>query len=401
MPRVVLVCCLATGCLLLAAPAAPAQPAVAAQPGPAPAVLLPADPAVTAASSADGPLPDPAAPGGGGPDRPAANASTPLNATASASLNATGAFGLGGGFGPGGGLGFFNPALLAIPTVSLAETWFPTQSVVGQPAHLGDLRTDLAASAPLYHDGGDVWALTLRTRNETFDTQAVLPHSTREFPGDLWAVTFGTTYAHTFDSGWVLGGSLNVGSASDQPFHSIHEITEGASAFLRVPSGDRDFWLFSINYSPTAEVAFPIPMVAYVYNPSNYLRVNIGLPAQVMYRPTEDLTLNFSYMLLRTVHAQASYRLCPWARAHVAFDWGNESYFLVDRPAVNDRLFYYDKRVSAGVLFALSKNLTLDVGGGYVFDRFYFEGAQYSDHINNELDVGAGAYLAVQARVRW
>jgi hypothetical protein len=142
-------------------------------------------------------------------------------------------------------------------------------------------------------------------------------------------------------------------------------------------------------------------MVAYIYNPSDSLRVNIGLPFQVMYRPTDDVTLNVSYMLLRTVHAQLAYRVSPWLRAHVGFDWGNESYFLADRANVNDRLFYYDKRASAGLLFNVTKNFTIDLSGGYVFDRFYFMGAQYSDKNGNELDVGAGPYLSLQGRLRW
>jgi hypothetical protein len=43
----------------------------------------------------------------------------------------------------------------------------------------------------------------------------------------------------------------------------------------------------------------------------------------------------------------------------------------------------------------------LDFSGGYVFDRFYFEGAKYSDNGFNRVDVGNGAFVAVRVGVRY
>jgi hypothetical protein len=74
---------------------------------------------------------------------------------------------------------------------------------------------------------------------------------------------------------------VNVGSASDHPFATIHEMDVGANAMLRVPEGQNNAWLFSLNYSPTSELAFPVPGVAFSYNPSPEFHANIGLPLQV------------------------------------------------------------------------------------------------------------------------
>jgi hypothetical protein len=301
----------------------------------------------------------------------------------------------------GGPFGGFDPRTLAQFRADYRATWFATEGVSGQSAHLGYVEQDLSLSVPLYHESGDILAVSLRARNETFSTDAVLPASNRRFPEDLWAISFGGTFAHTFDNGWIAGAGVSLGSPSDEPFHSIREVALGANAFLRIPVGERDAWLFGIAYSPTSEVNFPIPTVAYILNPSDDLRVNIGLPFQVMYRPVPEVQLDFSYMLLRTVHARATYRLCEPIRLHVGFDWGNESYFLADRTDRNDRLFYYDKRVSAGVQYIVTPNFSLDMLGGYDFDRFWFEGAQYSDHLTNEIAVGNGAFLSLQGRLRW
>ncbi len=120
-----------------------------------------------------------------------------------------------------------------------------------------------------------------------------------------------------------------------------------------------------------------------------------------MYRPVDDLTLDVSYMLLRTVHARATYRLASWMRLYTGYDLENEAYPLADRTNVRDRLFYYDQRLSAGLQFPLSTNASLDFSGGYTFDRFYFEGQKFNDRNNNRIDVGAGPYLGLQFRTRW
>ena len=147
-----------------------------------------------------------------------------------------------------------------------------------------------------------------------------------------------------------------MGSASNVPFRGWNEMTAGFNGFLRVPSGDRDAWLFTLSYSPTSELAFPIPGVAYLWQPSDQLRMNIGLPFLVWYRPFDDLTIDFSYMLIRTVHARVAYRVLPHLRIYTGFDWCNESWLLTDRPSYNDRFFYYDMQVNAGLQFLLGQH---------------------------------------------
>jgi hypothetical protein len=281
-------------------------------------------------------------------------------------------------------------------------TWFPDEEVRGQPTNLGYQQYDFSLAAPVMQDPFNEWSVNTHVRAEFFHTGAVLPQSGMPFPDELWNVRFGTTYRHLFENDWIAGVGASVGSASDKPFHSIEEMFFGINAFVRIPSGERNAWLFTLSYSPTNELNFPVPGVAYVWQPSDYFLANIGLPLMIFYRPTDDLTLDFSYMLIRTVHARATYRLAPPLRVHVAFDWANENYFLADRANVNDRFFYYDKRLTTGVQYILSPRASLDLSGGYVFDRFYFQGAQFSgDSHTDRIDVGNGAFVSLQFQMRW
>ena len=115
----------------------------------------------------------------------------------------------------------------------------------------------------------------------------------------------------------------------------------------------------------------------------------------------EDLTLQLNYALLTNVHAKALYRLAPAWRVYGGFDWNTENYFLAERLNDQDRFFYYDKRLTAGVQWVINHNADLDFSAGYDFDRFYFEGKQLSDSHNNRVDVGDGPFVGLKLQVKY
>jgi hypothetical protein len=88
---------------------------------------------------------------------------------------------------------------------------------------------------------------------------------------------------------------LRVGSPSDQPFGAFRDLTATLLGFVTIPS-DRDAWSFSLFYSPTSQLVFPIPGVAYVWRPSDQFQANLGIPFSLHYRPTETLTGNSGFI---------------------------------------------------------------------------------------------------------
>jgi hypothetical protein len=304
-----------------------------------------------------------------------------------------------GGFSP-----FLNPVVGHAPLrADYRVTWFPSEPVSGQSTNLGYVQQDFSLSFPIWQNGAtDEWSVLANLRSEIFHTHAILPDTRQPFPDDLWNIRFGTTYRHLFDNGWIAGGTVTVGSASDKPFHSIDELTAGVNAFLRVPQGEHNAWLFSLSYSPVSELPYPIPGVAYVWQPSEDFRANIGLPFQVMWRPMDDLTLDLSYMLLTTFHARATYRLCRPLRVYVAYATENEAYLLADRISSNDRFFNVDQRLTAGVQYSLSPRASIDLSSGYIFDHHFFEGKNITSGTSfNRIDVGDEPYVSLQFRLRW
>jgi hypothetical protein len=187
-----------------------------------------------------------------------------------------------GGSGRGGmGMGPMGAGWPGAGGPGYGATWYPSRPVSpsSSDAELGLLQQSFSVALPMWNDCGDVVIFSTGVRNSMFFTDAVLPDSHRPFPSELWNVNFGSLYSHRFNNGWMGGLGINFGSASDQPFHSINEMNLGFFSYLQVPvRNDRDAWRFSLMYSPVGNLNFPIPGVAYLWNPSDAFHASIGLP---------------------------------------------------------------------------------------------------------------------------
>lgn len=279
--------------------------------------------------------------------------------------------------------------------------WFPNVPVRGQATQFQMIGQDLSFTHPLWTDAVNALSLSGNARNRLAETDAVLPDTGQPYPENLWNVNLGLRYARQMGNRWMAGGGLSIGSASDHPFASIHEMNVGMNAMLRMPQGEHNAWILSLMYSPTSELTFPVPGVAFSYNPSPQFHANIGLPFLVTWRPTDDWQFQASYMLIHTIHLKALHRFAAWLSGFATYDWSNETYILLDRPEDNDRFFLYDQRVSMGLQASTAWHWMASVSAGYVFDRFMFEGTSFASRGFNRLNLGDGPFAAMNLGVRY
>jgi hypothetical protein len=284
---------------------------------------------------------------------------------------------------------------------SYRVTWMPSEDVIGQNTHLSVVRQDFRLLVPVWKDECSMLGLTTTVRNVINETDAILPDTHQAFPSTLWDVRFGLDYKHVFANGWTAGAAVSFGSASDKPFHTIDEMTASVSAFLRIPSGEHNAWIFSLMYSPTGEVPYPLPGIAYYWQPSDSFNAMIGVPFKLQWRPTEDWLLEASYVPILTVKAKVTYHVWGGVFLYASYDMGNESYFLADRQDVHDRFTYHDQRVTSGLKLDFGRHFLVDLYGGYAFDRYYFEGHSYSDTHQNRVDIGDGPFLGLMLEWRF
>jgi hypothetical protein len=303
--------------------------------------------------------------------------------------------GMGGGFGMGPGMGSGGGGPIRYKT-----SWFPTASLKNQTGNWGMVGQDFAFMAPIWMDSPNIVMLNGGVVNRLITTDAIMPDTGGKYPDNLWNATLGLMFVRKMEEGRMFTAGVNVGSASDRPFGSINEMNVSAMAMYRRPSGERNAWNFGVIYSPTGEIQFPIPMVSYFWNPSDHFQMNIGLPFSAVYRPDDRWTFEASFMPIHTISAKASYRLTEQLKIVGGYYCTNEAYSLYDRVDNHDRFFMYDQRVSLGLESPVCSWLTLELSGGYAFDRYSYCGQQWDSTQYNRVDIANGPFVILNASLR-
>jgi hypothetical protein len=282
-------------------------------------------------------------------------------------------------------------------------SWIPAQPVGGSSTDLSVLRQDLSVFAPIFREGSDTAAIGFGVHNGLYWTNAVLPDSHRPFPNTLWDIEAGLAYSHQWDNMWTTGVTVSAGSASDRPFVQGNVLVARLSVYNAFPAEGRNAWVVGLHYSPTSDFPYPQPIAFYYWQPSDDVQVGLGIPFFLRWHFLPEWTAEALWVPVRTVSARITWNPeeRPGFRVYGAFDWTNESYFLADRPEERDRFFYFEKRLSGGLQFDLPYRLRLDLSAGYVFDRFFFQGKQYSDRMHDRVNVGAGLFGSVQLRLQF
>ena len=110
----------------------------------------------------------------------------------------------------------------------------------------------------------------------------------------------------------LLAGVLfDIGSVSDKPFNSSQESLVFGTAFMPLPTSDRNTWFVGVHASTNSQVpcSIPIPGGGYLYNPSDDFQAIIRCPFSVVsWKPTRDWQLQYVYAFLTTMHARAVYQ---------------------------------------------------------------------------------------------
>lgn len=272
-------------------------------------------------------------------------------------------------------------------------TWYPSATVDGQGTELAIVRQSLDVDIPLWFRDGDAAMLSVGVDESHFSGQATLPDSQRPFPADLWIIDVGLKHMHEFDNGWSSMVMVDVGSPSDKPFHSTRELSYQVGGFMQIPAKNgRDSWTVGAVYSPSGSPAIPLPILSYNWHPSETFHMNIGLPFEMTWEPTEQWSFNLSYTPLLDVDALATYKFTDQLRVYGGYQYATDSYFLADREERKDRFFAIEQRLVVGVHQDLGKHFAIDLNAGYAFDRHFGEGDDQLD-LSDRVDLESGAFL--------
>jgi hypothetical protein len=269
----------------------------------------------------------------------------------------------------------------------LATSFAPNESVRGSDDSLAarSIASQVGFPVRIYPDG--ILLGTSSLKYTRLSTDAVLPRSGTSVPDELWDVRAGMFLTRELASGWKVGGLFNFGSASDQPFNSADELTLTSLGFLSVPAKNRDAWNFSLFYSPTSQLAFPIPGVAYLWRPSDELEAQIGLPASLTYAPSDSFSFRARYTPVTDVFVEARQAVAPDWSVFTRYQIVNETYFLADRSEREDRFFQFEQQVGAGLSRRLPAGFSFEIGAAYLFDRRFFHSSDFDLDSDDQIEV--------------
>jgi hypothetical protein len=287
----------------------------------------------------------------------------------------------------------------AAAPVSLGGFWAPAADVVGQPAAIGMNAQFARVAAPLAPpaEGAPLWIGIGRFGRLELATAAILPDSRQPVPDQLWLVETGLTHVRPLESGGTLGGTFLFGSASDQPFAAGRDLTLMAIGFWNTPARNgRDEWNLSVFYSPTAQLPYPLPGIAYGWRPSESFEAKLGVPASLEWKPDGNWTISAAYFPLVNVSVEARRRLGESWSAVAFYRTDTQIYFLADRLLDDERFYVFDQRAAVGLERSLGGGFTIEALASWLFDRELFQGTNFTSGRTDVVKFEPGPGLSLQ-----
>ena len=283
--------------------------------------------------------------------------------------------------------------------VSLGAFWAPAVNVGGQDATLAINSEFARVATPIGvpAEGRPLWLAIGKFGRLELVTDAVLPDSGLPVPAQLWLVETGFMHVRPLADGGSIGGNFLFGSASDRPYAAGRDLTLMTVGFYNRPAarGD-DEWSYSIFYSPTSQLPYPLPGIAYVWRPSDRFEAKLGLPPAVEWRPTDDWTFTANYFPLVNFNATARRRLADGLSLIAFYRSDTEIYFLADRLQDDQRFYVFDQRAAVGLERTLGRGFALEATASYIFDRQLFQGTNFLSGRTDVVAFEPGLGLSLQ-----
>ena len=274
--------------------------------------------------------------------------------------------------------------------------WIPAQSVKGQSGDLGVSGEEFDLGIPIRIDDNGIWLAMGGVQRLDINSSVRLPDSGLPVPNQFWDIEGGLMHIRDLGDGRQAGGMLRVGSPSDQPFAAWRDLTVTFLSFLTIPARNQDAWSFSLFYSPTGQIIYPIPGVAYVWRPNDRLQANLGIPFSLEYKPTETSVFTASYMPLNNVQVSLRQSLGQSWSVYGSYRTVSETFLLADRENAQERTYLFDQRMSLGLQRKLGRGWSVDLSAAYVFDRQFFQAEKFSGSRRDELSIDPGVAGTLQ-----
>jgi hypothetical protein len=281
-----------------------------------------------------------------------------------------------------------------------------------QPVEAANSSEDYSRTTYSAGIAGVVWQdavselqLNALERKSYLTTDAVFP-SALPLPDVLQESRAGFLARHLLGGGWVAGLSASLGSWDARPFTDTAHPIFSAGAFVRMPSGGDNAWIFSLSYSNErgALNGVPVPGAEYSWTVSPTLHVMLGFPmVNANWRPEAGTRAEFFVSGFGSAHLGGSFPplpfFTPW-RLRAAIDFGGDRFQREDPADQRDLIFFRALTYSVGTELRREGLGALGISAGYETHREIIEGYSLFD-TDNHIDVNNGWVLRTYAELRF
>jgi hypothetical protein len=225
-----------------------------------------------------------------------------------------------------------------------------------------------------------------------------------DVPVDLWNIRAGGGYTHQIGDHNRWGASAYFGSASDEPFLGWSEDEANASINYQIPSGQRNSWIFLLNYSNNRPLLNNIPIPGFAYlidDPAHHLTAAVGFPfLMARWQPAENWTLAGQIFGAASYLFRVERRIARRAALYAQIQRTPLQWLPAARPSADDRLIFDSKEASMGLRAPIGRGLVFDASAGRAFDRSFFEALDAENSAGVQKTFLADAWVA-RAALTW
>jgi hypothetical protein len=201
--------------------------------------------------------------------------------------------------------------------------------------------------------------------------------------------------------GWEVGGVVGIGYAGTRPYADWDSTYFLADLILSKELDEQSSLQFNLNYNGNRNVFpdIPLPGVSYSrHSDIEGLRYIVGFPySNITYQPDNRWTLQMGYVIPFSFTARAEYALVEHLSLFGDFGTFTRGFWLEDDAGNNDRIFFTQRRLEAGLEYEAHDNVSLTLAGGWAFGQEFETGwdARDTDELR-EIDDAPYVRVGVQ-----
>jgi hypothetical protein len=178
-----------------------------------------------------------------------------------------------------------------------------------------------------------------------------------------------------FDNGWYIVAGVGAGYAGEQLFNYSGSLYGKATFIVGKEFNERYSILAALSYDGNRLLYpdIPIPAVALTINMRPQFQMALGFPYTTFtYKPNDKIKVELTARI-GTASLTGAYNITKQLRLFGSFDSIGRAFRLKELHR-DDRLFFQQRRLEAGVLFRPIKEIGITVAGGYGFAQEFTTG---------------------------